>query len=126
MRTKLETKSPRQGKISGVLSKVGRTAESLAFRLRNPSRRCRRNYMKTIFSASVLIFFLFALHSRSFAMISVGDVSPDQAKELGVTFRSHTNGEAGIQVWMEFKTEGELAKITYIQLQIGDRDNRIM
>jgi hypothetical protein len=35
------------------------------------------------------------------------------------------NGQAGIQVQMEFKTDGELKKITYVELQIGDGENRI-
>ena len=82
--------------------------------------------MKTILNISVLTLLLFAASSQCFAMISVGVISPERAKELGVTFRSHTNGAAGIQVWLEFKAEGKLQKITYVELQIGEGENRIM
>jgi len=82
--------------------------------------------MKTIFSIWVLTLLLFAAPSQSFAMYSFGDVSRERAKELGVTIRTHTNGAAGIQVWLEFKAEGELQKITYIELRIGEAESRIM
>ena len=78
--------------------------------------------MKTLFSISVLTLLLCAVPSQSFALIGIGYVSKERAKELGVTFRTHTNGAAGIQVWLEFKTEGELKKITYIELQIGEAE----
>jgi hypothetical protein len=82
--------------------------------------------MKTKINISILAVLLGVASSPCFAMITVGDVSPDQAKALGVAFRAHTNGEAGIRVWLEFKTEGELKKITYVELQIGEGESRIM
>ena len=81
---------------------------------------------KTMMNVSVLTFLLFAASSQCLAMLSIEDVSTNRAKELGVTIRTNMNGQAGIQVWMEFKTEGELKKITYVELQIGDGEHRIM
>jgi len=81
---------------------------------------------KTIMNISVLTFLLFAASSQCFAMLAIEDVSTNRAKELGVTIRTNMNGQAGIQVQMEFKTDGELKKITYVELQIGDGENRIM
>jgi hypothetical protein len=82
--------------------------------------------MKTIINVCILIFLLLTPHTRCHAMISVEDVSAKRAKELGVTFRMTRNGEAGIQVRMEFKAEGELKKVTYVQVQIGEGEERIM
>jgi hypothetical protein len=82
--------------------------------------------MKTLFNVLAMVFFLCAARTQCGAMISVEDVSKERAKELGVTFRSHTNGQAGIQVWMEFKSKGELQKITYVELQVGDGPERIV
>jgi hypothetical protein len=81
---------------------------------------------RTIIDISVLTFLLVAASSPCFAMLAIEDVSTNRAKELGVTIRTNMNGQAGIQVQMEFKTEGELKKITYVELQIGDGENRIM
>ena len=67
-----------------------------------------------------------AASSRCFALISVGDVSRERAKELGVAIRTEKNGVAGVKVWLEFESEGELKKMTYVELQIGDGENRIM
>ena len=82
--------------------------------------------MKTLFNLLAVAFFLCAARTQCSAMISVEDVSQERAKELGVTFRTHTNGEAGIRVWMEFKLKGELQKITYVELQVGDGPERIV
>jgi hypothetical protein len=82
--------------------------------------------MKTIINLSILAFLLLTPSSHCLAAIGVGDVSPDEARALGVAFRTNTNGEAGIQVWLELKSEGELKKITYVKLQIGEGESRIM
>jgi len=82
--------------------------------------------MKAILNITVLAVLLWVTPSPCLAMISVEDVSMERAKELGVTFRTDRNGEAGIQVWLEFKAEGELKKITYVELQIGHGEDRIM
>lgn len=46
------------------------------------------------------------------------DVSRERAKELGVTIRSQTNGQSGIKVWLEFKTQGELKNFSHVNLDI--------
>lgn len=82
--------------------------------------------MKTIIDLFVLIFLLVAGANPCFAMISVENVSKKRAEELGVTFQTSTNGEAGTRVTLKFKFEGELKQITYVQLQIGEKEDRIM
>jgi hypothetical protein len=82
--------------------------------------------MKALFTLLTLLFLLCAARTQCSAMISVENVSKERARELGVTFRSATNGQAGIQVWMEFKLKGELQKITYVELQVGDGAERMV
>ena len=81
---------------------------------------------KTIMNISVLTFLLVAASSRCFAEIVIEDVSTNRAKEWGVTIRTNMNGQAGIQVRLEFKTDGELKRFSYVELQIGDGENRVM
>jgi hypothetical protein len=83
-------------------------------------------HMTILFKILILAFLLLAVPGRSQAMISVENVSTNRAKELGVTFRATKNGEAGIKVWLEYKTEGELKDVTYVEVQIGDGESRIM
>ena len=81
---------------------------------------------KTIINTSVLTLLLVAASSRCFAEIVIEDVSTNRAKELGVTIWTNMNGQAGIQVWLEFKTTGELKKYSHVELQIGKGENLIM
>jgi hypothetical protein len=82
--------------------------------------------MKSFLKILIATFLFGVAHAQCLAMISVELVSKERAKELGVTFQTNTNGAAGIQVRMEFKAEGELKKITYIEVQIGEGEGRIM
>lgn len=61
-----------------------------------------------------------------FAMISVGNLSKDQAKELGIVMKQRENGDAGILVWLEFKKTGFLEKFTYCELQWRDEKGKHM
>jgi hypothetical protein len=63
---------------------------------------------KTIVNISVLTSLLVAASSRCFAEIVIEDVSTNRARELGVTIGMNMNGQAGVQVRLEFKTDGKL------------------
>lgn len=67
-----------------------------------------------------LILLLVIAASPCFALISVGFLSKAEAKELGITMKSRKNGDAGTMVWLEFKKEGFLEKLTYCELQVND------
>ena len=82
--------------------------------------------MKTKFTILILNLLLFAAPSRCFADYVIEDVSKAQAKEMGVTIRTEKNGDAGIRVWMEFKTTGKLKEFAYVEVQIGEGKSRIM
>ena len=68
-----------------------------------------------------LAYFPFlALISPASAMISVGTLSPEKAKEMGITMKSHPNGDHGIKVWLEFKKEGFMKDLNYTRFQVND------
>jgi hypothetical protein len=58
-------------------------------------------------------------------MISVGDVTPEMARALGISVRIENDGDAGMKVWLEYKAQGELEKVTYVRMQLGEGKNRI-
>lgn len=76
--------------------------------------------MKTLLGISFAALLILATVSHSVAMISVGTLSKEQAKELGITMKSRKNGDAGVKVWLEFKKEGFLKKFTYAELRMND------
>ena len=73
---------------------------------------------KTLLKISTITFLFIAASSPCFALTRLAMVSKEQAKEMGVTMRSHTNGEEGIQVWLEFKTEGKLKEFSRVELRM--------
>jgi hypothetical protein len=59
--------------------------------------------------------------SASWAMISVGELTKEKAKDkYGITMHARKNGDAGIKVWLEFKQEGWLKDFTYAELRMED------
>jgi len=74
--------------------------------------------MKTMRDLLVLIFLLFASSSQCFAEMMIEDVSKAQAKEMRMTIRSHANGDAGVKVWLEFKTQGKLKEFSRVELRM--------
>ncbi len=81
--------------------------------------------MKIILS-TVVVILLLVLPSECLAMMEIADVTKEQAKEMGLTVRSHKNGEAGIAVTLEFRTMGKLETFQRVELQIGEGKDRIM
>jgi len=74
--------------------------------------------MKTILNISVLTFLLVAASSPCFAEMLITDVSRAKAKEMGVAIRSHKNGDAGVKVRLEFRTQGVLKDFNRVELII--------
>lgn len=74
---------------------------------------------------TILVAVSVALPFNCQALISVEFVTKERAKELGVSFKIHKNGEAGYAVTMDFEEKGELQEITYVRLQIGEKEKRI-
>ena len=82
--------------------------------------------MKTKFTFLMLGLLLLGLPGRCFAEYGVMEVSRADAKEMGITIRTNGNGDAGIQVTMEFAASGKLQHFTHAQVQIGEGKDRIM
>ena len=74
------------------------------------------------FLAALLSICVFSsIASPSFAMISVGVLTKEKAREkYGITMHARKNGDAGIKVWLEFKKEGWLEKFTYSEIRMED------
>jgi hypothetical protein len=64
--------------------------------------------MKTILDISILAVLLAVARSPCFGSWSLGPVSKERAKELGMEMRSKTIGSNEISIELEIKTEGEL------------------
>lgn len=75
--------------------------------------------MKTILKMMFLSFLLSVSSSQCFALMSLKDISREQAKALGLVVRSHGAGQAGVKVWLELKSEGELKTFDRVELRIG-------
>lgn len=58
------------------------------------------------------------------AEISVGPLSPEKAKELGITMHWRKNGNVGTLVWIEFKKEGFAKAFNYAELKIINPDGK--
>lgn len=81
---------------------------------------------KTIMNISVLTFLLVAASSRCFAFWSIGQVSKEQAKELGMEIRSKANGSNAVWVELEFKTEGKLKSFSHVDLRISEGEKELV
>jgi hypothetical protein len=99
---------------------MGSRSQILDFRLRKAGLGCRNKMMRTIFKIAVAVLLLLAPSLPAFAMISVGELSKEEAKELGITMKYGKNGDAGIRVWLEFKKEGFLEKFSYAEMRMKD------
>ena len=76
--------------------------------------------MKTTFSMSVLAVLLVAASSPCFAFWSVGPVSKERAKELGMEIRSKAYRTNAVWVELEFKPEGQLKSFSRVDLRINE------
>lgn len=59
------------------------------------------------------------------AMISVGSLEKATALEkYGITMHARPNGDAGVKVWLEFKKQGWLAKVSYVEQQVTGEEGK--
>jgi len=82
--------------------------------------------LKPILNISVLTSLLFAAPSPCFAFWSIGQVSKEQAKELGMGIRSKASGTNAVWVELEFKTEGKLKSFSRVDLQISEGEKELV
>jgi hypothetical protein len=76
--------------------------------------------MKTKHLLTFLILFVAACNT--YAMLSVGNVSVERAKELGIELRANAGGPKHAWIELEFKPEGALSKFQHVSLEIPDGD----
>jgi|GEM_PF-1083087 len=63
---------------------------------------------------------LVAVAEPSLALMDIGILTKEKAKEWGLTVKAHKNGMAGIAVTVEFKMQGELKSFNRAELQVWD------
>lgn len=78
--------------------------------------------MKVIVGISVLTVLLLAPFGQCFAMMSVGKISKERAKALGIELRAKPNGPNEAWIELEFNPEGELADYNHVSLEVRDDD----
>lgn len=64
------------------------------------------------------VIWILLLASPCFGMISVGEMSKEEATKLGIVMKSRPNGDAGTLVWVEFKKTDFLEHFTYAELEV--------
>lgn len=82
--------------------------------------------MKTMLKISVLTVLLVAAPSVCFAMMSIGHVSKERAKELGMEIRTKQAGPDGARIELEFETKGELKDYFRVDLLIREGEKSLL
>ena len=77
--------------------------------------------MRPIQFLAALMLFL-AAHGTSLALISVGNVSKEQAGELGIELRAKPGGPEHAWIELEIRAEGKLKSFQQVNLEIADGD----
>ena len=81
--------------------------------------------MKTTFSIAALAVLLIST-SPCFALGSVLQVSKEEAKRMGMEFRSETVGPNQVRVELQFKVEGGLKNFKHVDLWFGEGANPLL
>ena len=91
-----------------------------------PASTSPYKYVKMILTFSVVTFLLMAVSSPCFALWSGGQVSKEQARELGMEVRSKANGTNAVWVELELKTEGKLKSFSHVELLIREGEKSLV
>ena len=77
-------------------------------------------------SGALCLTLLVVATSPCFAMWSIGQVSKEQAKALGMEIRSKAAGPNVVWVELEFKPEGKLKDFSHVSLEIGEGEKSLV
>lgn len=96
----------------------------------NPGAVCHID-MKTIINLSLLAVLLALAPSRCLAARSIGTLSPNDAKEMGVEVRATPAGPDAVWLEVEFKTGGKLKEYnpersSHVELEIRDGEKSLL
>ena len=81
---------------------------------------CHNPSMKSLSMILAALGLFLAVQPTCSALISVGILDKEQAKEHGIVMKYRKNGDAGIMVWLEFKQEGFMKNLSYCDLRMKD------
>lgn len=76
--------------------------------------------MKSSFRLAALAALLLATCSQCLALISIANVSREQAKEMGIQIRAKPNGPSQAWIELEFRPEGRLKDFQHVSLEVRD------
>jgi hypothetical protein len=82
--------------------------------------------MKTSLTTLALVLLVLAAPTRCDALTEVEDVTKERAKALGLVMRVSAGGMNEVQVTLEFRTKGELAEFSHVELDIVDGEKRLV
>ena len=80
--------------------------------------------MKTMLMALTLL--LFAASNHCFALRSIGILSTQEAKEMGIQIRATAAGPDAAWVVLEFKPAGKLKDFSHVELEINDGEKLLV
>lgn len=86
----------------------------------------RQVTVKTIIHMSILAILLAVGSGTCSAAWSVGPVSKERAKELGMEIRSKAYATNAVGVELEFKPEGQLKSFSHVDLRISEGDKVLL
>ena len=76
--------------------------------------------MKTKVAIMVFGLLVLAATCQCLADMSIGVISPAEARQRGLVVRTRPNGPKEVCVQLEFKAEGRLKDFSHVSLEIGD------
>ena len=82
--------------------------------------------MRTTINISAFALVFIVTPSLSFAMMSIGDVSKERAKKLGIEVRSQPSGPRAAWVQLEFKPEGEFKNFRHVSMEIREGEKLLV
>ena len=81
--------------------------------------------MKTLLRCWLVLLIL-AVAIPCFALRSVGIISKDEAREMGLEIRARPAGPDAAWLELEFKPEGKLKHFSHVEIQINDGDKPLV
>jgi hypothetical protein len=82
--------------------------------------------MKTLFLAPVLAVLLFVAPTSSLALRSIGVVTKEQARDMGIVVRATPAGPEAAWVELEFKPQGPLKDFHHVELEANEGEKLLI
>jgi hypothetical protein len=81
--------------------------------------------MRPILGLPVLALLLLIAPGRCFGLWEIAEVTPQEAKELGLEVRAIAAGPEQVRIEMEFKSDGVLKGFDRVDLRVEEADHQV-